>query len=299
MPMKAGLDPAIRAGQLDCWSGPVEPEAVNGGLSNTNFLVRDGGESFFVRIGEDEPIHGIKRFNELAAATAAAAAGVSPAVLHSEDGVIVTRFIDGHTLTPADVRNPAMIERIVSILKSCHHEIPLYLRGPVLMFWPFHVIRGYGATILATGTQRAPEMAELLDRAKHLERAVGMVEVVFGHNDLLAANLIDDGDRLWLIDWDYAGFNSPLFDLAGLATNNELSPNDESTLLETYYGPRLDERLLYRYQAMKCVSLLRESLWSMVSETHSTFAFDFSVYTTENLARFERAYDTFSRLDNE
>jgi len=296
--MDAGRDPTTRAALLDCWSGAVQPEAVDGGLTNTNFLVRDGGESFFVRIGEDDPIHGIKRFNELAAATAAEEAGVSPAVLYSEDGVIVTRFIEGDTLTPGNVRDPVMLKRIVTIIKACHHEIPRHLRGPVLMFWPFHVIRGYAATILATDAQRTPEMTELLNRAEQLEKVVGMVEIVFGHNDLLAANLIDDGDRLWLVDWEYAGFNSPLFDLAGLATNNELSPEGESELLETYFGPRLDEHLLDRYHAMKCVSLLRESLWSMVSETHSTLEIDFSAYTVENLARFDREYDAFSRLSN-
>ena len=58
---------------------------------------------------------------------------------------------------------------------------------------------------------------------------------MFGHNDLLAANLIDDGERLWLVDWEYGGFNSPLFDLGGLASNNELPPELEEWLLEPYF----------------------------------------------------------------
>ncbi|MFV2000501.1 MAG: phosphotransferase [Acidimicrobiia bacterium] len=296
--MDEDFDPITRAAELDCWSDAVKPQPVEGGLTNTNFLVRDGGESFFVRIGEDNPTHGIMRFNELAAARAAAAAGISPAIVHSEEGVIVTRYIEGETLTPADVRDPAILGRIVPLIRSCHHDIPRYLRGPVLMFWPFQVIRGYVATVTATDAQRTPQMTDLLDRTAQLEDAIGMVEIVFGHNDLLAANIIDDGDRLWLVDWEYAGFNSPLFDLAGLATNNELSHDAESVLLEMYYGPRLDDHLLHRYQAMKCVSLLRESLWSMVSEIHSTLNIDFADYTKENLARFEREYDSFSRLSH-
>ena len=74
--------------------------------------------------------------------------------------------------------------------------------------------------------------------AERLEQIVGQVEIVFGHNDLLAANLIDDGSRLWLVDWEYCGFNSPLFDLGGLASNNELSPALEEHLLELYFAAR-------------------------------------------------------------
>ena len=114
--------------------------------------------------------------------------------------------------------------------------------------------------------------------------------MVFGHNDLLPANFIDDGKRLWLIDWDYAGFNSPLFDLGNLCSNNEVAPEDEDWLLEAYFERPLDADLRRRYRAMKCASLLRETLWSMVSEIHSTLDFDYAAYTSDYLARFERAF---------
>jgi thiamine kinase-like enzyme len=125
--------------------------------------------------------------------------------------------------------------------------------------------------------------------AAQLDQAVGAIEVVFGHNDLLAANLIDDGQRLWLVDWEYGAFNSPLFDLGGLASNNELSPDLEERLLELYFDTPPDN-LRRRYDAMKCASLLREAMWSMVSEIHLAIDFDYQAYTAENLARFERAY---------
>ena len=68
-----------------------------------------------------------------------------------------------------------------------------------------------------------------------LEAATGPVELVIGHNDLLAANILDDENRLWLIDWEYGGFNTPLFDLAGLAGNNGLSEAQERAMLERYF----------------------------------------------------------------
>ena len=88
-----------------------------------------------------------------------------------------------------------------------------------------------------------PELPRLLATAEKLEKAVGAIELVFGHNDLLAANLIDDGQRLWLVDWEYGGFNSPLFDLGGLASNNELVPEQEDWLLEAYFGAPVTDDL--------------------------------------------------------
>ncbi len=291
--MSKASDPAGRAAGLPCWSGPVDPEPLTGGITNLNFVVADGGERFFVRVGEDIPIHGILRHNELAAARAAEAAGVSPPVVYAEPGAIVMRFVDGRTFGPEDVRDPANLERIVDLIRRCHHDMPRHLRGPVLMFWVFHVIRDYAGTLRDGNSRSRGLLPGLIERAERLEAAVGPIEVVFGHNDLLAANFIDDGRRLWLVDWDYAGFNSPLFDLANVASNNEFPPELVSRLLEAYFGTPADAALRRRCQAMACASLLRETMWSMVSEIHSTLDFDYAAYTDENLDRFERSFTAF------
>ncbi len=123
------------------------------------------------------------------------------------------------------------------------------------------------------------------------------IDIVFGHNDLLAANILDDGRRLWLLDWDYAGFNSPLFDLGGLASNSEMPRDLSEALLASYFGRPVDAGLRYRAGAMTAASLLRETMWSMVSEIHSSVNFDYAAYTAENLARFEAAYTAFENLE--
>ncbi|MDC0936673.1 phosphotransferase [Pirellulales bacterium] len=283
---------ALAAG-LACWSGPVQPEPVYGGITNTNFVVRDGDLSYFVRIGEDVPVHGIVRANEVSAARAAEAAGVSPPLVYNEPGVIVTQFVDGRTLQPEDFRSAAMLERVARLLQKCHYEIPKHLRGPIQMFWAFHVIRDYAATLRDARSRSVPILPELLASADVLEADVGRIEVVFAHNDLLAANFIDDGRRLWLVDWDYGGFGSPLFDLGGLASNNQLSSEEETALLEIYFGGAVDAETRHRFEAMKCVSLLREAMWSMASEIHSKIEFDYRSYTDEYLARFNRAYANY------
>jgi len=290
------MEPIERAARLECWRGPVSPQPLDGGITNTNFVVADGGSKYVVRVGEDIPVHQVMRFNELAASRAAHAAGISPKVVHSEPGALVLEYIEGTTLDPARIRERAMLERIVPLVKSCHRDIPAHLRGPALMFWVFHVVRDYAHGLAAAGSVHAPKLARLVGIAAELEHAVGAVDIVFGHNDLLAANFLDDGDRLWLIDWDYAGFNSPLFDLGNLCSNNEVAPADETWLLEAYFGGPLTPAQRRSYEAMKCASLLRETMWSMVSEIHSKLDFDYVAYTAENLARFDRAWRALQDL---
>lgn len=281
-----------RIAALPCWRGRVEIAPLAGGMTNRNFLVSDSGRRFVVRLGEDIPLHGVMRFNELAASRAAHEAGLSPAVIHAEPGVMVLDYIDGRALSPEDVREPARLAPIVDLIRRCHHDIPRFLRGPLLAFNVFHVLRNYMATLRDGGSRYAEEIASWPDRAMLLEAAVGPIDVVFGHNDLLAANLLDDGRRLWLIDWDYAGFNSPLFDLGGLASNNDFSPDHEAALLDAYFGRPADAGLRRRYAAMKCASLMRETLWSMVSELTSTVTgVDLATYTRDNRARFEVAWE--------
>jgi len=285
-----------KAANLDFWSSPVEPEPMGGGITNTNFIVDDQGERFVVRIGDDIPIHGIMRFNEIAAARAAHAAGLSPEIVYNAEGVFVMRFIKGRTFTEQEVREQQNLERIMPLIQACHNEIPKHFRGPALVFWPFHVCRSYILTARDSNSRMADSLPRFLEINEELEKTVGEIKLVFGHNDLLATNFIDDGERLWLLDWDYAGYNAALFDLANLSSNNELSQEQDDWILETYYQQPVTDRLRCRLAAMKCVSLLRETLWSIVSEIHSTLDFDYVNYTGKNLTRFEQAYETFRQM---
>jgi len=208
----------------------------------------------------------------------------------------VLRFVEGRTWGPADVRGAGALAQIVPLIRRVHHDIPAHLTGPALVFWVFQVLRHYRRTLRLGQSRMVPELGRLEALADELEAAVGPIRLVFGHNDRLAANFIQSDDRLWLVDWDYAGFNSPLFDLANLASNSEFAPARERALLEAYFETPVGDELWHRYIAMKCASLLREAMWSMVSELHSALDFDYVAYTTENLARFERAFADFKQL---
>jgi len=278
-----------RVRALPFWRLPADPRPLGGGITNLNFTVEQGSEKFVVRVGDDIPVHQVMRFNERAASEAAFRAGLSPEVVHAEPGILVLRYITGKTFTAEDLRQPRNLERMVPLIRRIHTEMPKHVRGPALVFWVFHVLRDYGHTLAEGNSRHLPRLPGLLDLAGQLEREVGPIAMVYGHNDLLPANVMDDGSRLWVIDWDYAGFNSPLFDLANLASNNELSSAQEAWMLEAYFGEPPGAELRHRYGAMKCASLLREAMWSMVSEIHSRLDFDFPAYTADYLGRFERA----------
>jgi len=285
------LDDALtKAASLSIWKGPVEPVALSGGITNVNCKVVDGGEAFVVRIGGNIPEHGIRRTAEIACARAAHQAGVAPELVHAEKGVIVTRFIDGKTYDEADVREPKNLRRLLPVIKRLHFEAPKYLRGRAPMFWVFHSLRDYFGRMADEKHRLAGEVARYTEIIDALEKEIDRVKLIFGHNDLLPTNFIDDGERIWIIDWEFAGFNSALFDLGGLASNNQLTTGQERWMLEAYYETPLGDRQWRRYGAMKCASLLREAVWSMIQERHSALDIDYVAYTGENLARFERAY---------
>ncbi len=287
------VTPEDRIQSLDIWRGPIDIAPLVGGITNRNYLVGNGGRRFVVRLGSDIPVHHISRANEVAASRAAHAAGLSPAVIHHQPGIMVLDYIDAKPLSADDVSEPGMMARVVRLVRSCHRDIGRHFRGAAAIFWVFHVVRDYAATLDAGGSQHKSRLPSFLDIAERLEREAGPFEIAFGHNDLLAVNFLDDGRRLWLIDWDYAGFNTPLFDLGGLASNNEFSEQQEVAMLEAYFEAPVGDDLRRRYQAMKCASLLRETMWSMVSEIHSDIEFDYSSYTAENLRRFESAWQDF------
>lgn len=286
------MQPIDRILGLTIWKGAARAEPLGGGITNLNFKVQDGRGTAVVRVGEDIPVHQILRFNELAASRAAHLAGVSPQVLHHEPGILVIDFVEGRTMTAADLCAGAWAPALDLVIRA-HRDIPRHLRGATLAFWVFQVIRDYALTLTEGQSRHLPALPDLLAEAQALEQAVGRIEMVFGHNDLLPANFID-GARMWLVDWDYAGWGSPLFDLGGLAANAGLSARQEEAMLTRYFGAT-DASLMRRYAAMKAAAALREAMWSMVSEIHSGLDFDYAAYTSANLLTYRAAYDAWTQ----
>lgn len=267
-----------RLAGLPCWRGPVRFERLKGGLSNLIFMATDRTGKFVVRLGRDIPVHHVYRARERAASRAAFEAGLAPEIVHEEADITVLRFVEGRAFEEKDVA--CNLARIVPLLHRVHREVGRHLRGAANAFWVFHVIRDYVRLIGAD-----PSYLALADR---FERAQVPMPIVFGHHDLLAANFIDDGARLWLIDWEYGAFGTAMFDLANLSSNGSFAAADDRSLLDAYFDGKVSGELHGAFSAMKAASVLREALWAMVSDVHlRTPGVDYQAHAREYLKRLD------------
>ena len=284
------MDAIEKIKTLSIWKNDLTINPLEGGITNLNFLVNHGNEKLVVRLGQDIPEHLVYRSNEINVSKAAHEIGVSPKLIHSEQGVLVLEFIESETLDPKGVQKN--LEKIIPVIKKIHNEIPNFLSGQPAIFWVFHVIKYYANFLRSNHSIHQNKIDDLLLKASKLEKLSSPREIVFGHNDFLAANFLDDGSKIWVVDWEYGGFNDPLFDIGGLASNNDFKQDLEKEALEMYYEKSISNDFLLKYDSMKTASLLRETMWSMVSEITSKLDFDYGEYTQENLSKFNNAFDS-------
>jgi len=274
---------------ISFWKSDITISPVGGGITNQNFLVNDGSKKYFVRIGDDIPEHLVFRSNEIQASNAASKIEVCPELLFHDKSIQIFNFIDGKTLESKDIKNN--IDYITKLIKKVHSKMPDNLVGQSVIFWVFYVIKNYKNFLEKNNSAYIKALPELFEKSIKLERISAPFDIVFSHNDLLPANFIQNNDQIWLIDWEYAGFNTPLFDLGGLASNNEFTEKEEKNLLENYFEKKLSSELFIKYKAIKCASLLRETMWSMVSEITSNIDFDYRSYTSDNLSKFNEVFN--------
>jgi thiamine kinase-like enzyme len=259
---------------------------LSGGITNRNYRIDSDAGSFVLRIGgERSGLLGIDRDAEHECSIAAASVGVGPEVVGflPEHRLLVTRFVSGRALTPEDMRQPAILQRVVQALRRYH-------RGPASAgrFSPFDTVRTYYARACNLNVSFPPGFDAALTLLERVERAIKTSAGACPcHNDLLPANFVDDGQSIWIIDWEYAGMGDRFFDLGNLAANSAFEEAHERMLLELYFGGVSDEHLR-RLHLMRSASDMRESLWGFLQSGISTLEFDFVEYGREHLQRFLR-----------
>lgn len=270
---------ADRIAALPLWRSRPQLQPLRGGISNLSALAEDGGDRYVVRLMRDFPFHNVSRRREIAVTRAAHAAGFAPELVYAEPGVMVTRHVAARTLRPADIAPET--PRLMALLRQFHVRLPLTLGTP---FDVFAANRGYLDTL---SDRRAGTWAALNAR---LEARQMKLPAVFAHHDLLAGNWLDDGTRLWLIDYEYAGPGAPLFDLGNLTSHAGFDAEQSRALLTAYFGEMPSAELVAGHRVMEAASLLREALWALVSATHlSETGFDYVRYAEEYLTRLDGA----------
>jgi thiamine kinase-like enzyme len=260
--------------------------ALSGGITNRNFLVAAAEieEHYVIRLaGNDTHLLGISREVEHAATVAAAGVGVGPEVVAfiRPEGYLVTRFIEGSEVPLEQVRRPDTIARVADALRRIHDGPPI----PGL-FVPLRIVEAYKALAEARGVRIPPEyeLASAIGRRIELACLADPVELRPCHNDLLNANFIDDGERIRIVDWEYAGMGDPYFDLGNFSINHELTPDDDRMLLGDYHGSVPKDRLA-RVTLMRVVSDFREAMWGVLQQGISTLDVDFVAYASEHFDR--------------
>jgi thiamine kinase-like enzyme len=257
------------------WPGQdVSIEPLGGGITNRNFRVEAAGQQFVLRIGgRDTELLGIDRAAEHAASRVAADLGLGPEVVAfvEPEGYLVTRYVDGEV-------GKVDLGRVGAALRRLHD-------GPALpaRFDSFRVVEAYRATAHERGIAVPSAYARTKEIADQIERRRSGTTFRPCHNDLLSANFIDDGTRLWLVDWEYAGMGDPFFDLGNFAVNNELDEEGENELLAAYGSDDGEALVLMRF-----MSDFREAMWGIVQLAISELEFDFGTYAEEHFERLTR-----------
>lgn len=254
------------------------------GITNRNFRVDVNGESFVVRLsGRKTELLGIDRYAERMAAEAAAAAGVAPEVIAflPEHGALVTRFVEARPLPTEDLERPEVLARVVEALKAIHS-----MRRIPSSFDPFRVVRGYRRVAEEHGVPIPEAYAEALAYAERIERTFLAAPTPERpcHNDLLNANFLVVGERVLIVDYEYAGMGDPFFDLGNFSINNGLSEEAQDRLLELYFGAATPARHA-RLKLMRIMSDFREAMWAVVQQGISSLDVDYVAYADRHFTR--------------
>jgi len=277
---------------LPLWRGLIGFAPLKGGVSNASFVVEDQTGKYVARVGASYPFHQVDRAREVIASRAAFAAGLSPELVYSEDGVSVIRYLDAQTYGEGDVRENW--QGCLDLVVRCHRDMAKHITGQGAIFWVFQILRDYGSQLVAAKHRLAADVPGWMAIVDELEAAQVSLPIVFGHHDLLPSNFLDDGKRRWLIDWEYGAFGTAMFDLANLAANNSFDEKLEDEMLTAYFGSSLTLATRRGFIAMKSASALREALWGMVSELHlAAPGVDYVAYAKEYLIRFNSIHSHF------
>ncbi|MDR1828084.1 MAG: phosphotransferase family protein [Methylobacteriaceae bacterium] len=251
---------------LPIWRGAPAFSIIEDGRTNCNFFVTDDTGRYFARFGVDLPHHFIFRDNERLAVLKAAEFGVAPPVLYAADGIVVSAFIDGRGLVIEDGADKAVLKRIAAVLRRLHDGTP---EGIVHEFDLTAILPAY-MDMLPAGTLDA-------DDENRLKRIIASIPrlppVSLAHSDLIPNNFMDDGERLWVIDWEYAGRGHPAIDLAMIVSNFDLTEELARYVIAEHGLCSYDE-----VRDMTPALIARELLWTLVQIGRVGLAGDLAEY---------------------
>ncbi len=264
-----------------------------GGLTNRNYHVTTPDGAFVARVSaEGSDLLAIDRDVEYRNSVAAAAAGAGAPVIEyrPQDRLLVVGYIEGRTLGNADVADPGTLVRVAAACRRLH-EGPRFCND----FDMFDTQRRYMSVVRSRGFRIPDGYDDLLPRFEAARAALSArpAPTVPCNNDLLAANFIDDGDRIWLIDYEYSGNNDPCFELGNIWGECRLSVEALADLVAAYYGRPLRGQTA-RARLLGLAGKYGWTLWGAIQHAASPLDFDFWTWAME---RFDGAAAGFTADD--
>jgi thiamine kinase-like enzyme len=256
------------------------------GLTNRVWRVDVGAAVYCLRIPGSGTTAIIDRQAEETNARAAWRAGVAPEILHfGADGVMITRFV----ANAVALARPLLKERgdarecAAKALRLLHDTAEAF----VGTFGIFATSDGYSRLLRERGVAVSPGERAVLKEAEAVRSALAAApaELKPCHCDTTGANLLDDGERVWLVDWEYSGMNDPMWDLSYLSVQADLDPAQDDELLDTYLGrtPQADETA--RMAVLKAPVEIMSALWALVQHSAGNRSGDFPGYAEATFAR--------------
>jgi len=293
--MPHAVDPSLldRIDAVPALASRTDVSGLSGGLTNRNLKVATRDGVYVARLSSPESaLLAIDRANEHANSVAAAASGAAPAVIAfaPEVSVLVVGFVDGSTWTNDDVLEPANAARIAEVCRRLHQGPRFVNDFDMLVLQPYYL------SIVSQRDLRLPD--RYLDFAPHVAAmakslAVRPQRTVPCNNDLLAANVLDTGDRLWLIDYEYSGNNDPFFEIGNLWSEAAGTPDDLERLVAAYVG-HPSTALTARARLWGLMSKYGWMLWASIQDGTSDLDFDFWSW---GLEKYDRAVTEFDGPD--
>lgn len=286
--MAPTIDEVLRRIPLWTEGSGLTVTALPGGITNRNYRIDIAGEAFVVRVGiPGAEVLGIDREREYRCLVAASASGAAPEVVYCRpaEGVLVTRFVPGRALAPGEMFPPEGVARVVQTMRRYHN-------GPAFAgsFSPFRTLDEYLSAARHGNSPLPSDIDGLYAALARLSAALqpGGRMVRPCHNDLWGPNLIDDGQRVVVVDWEYAGMGDPYFDLANFAIYHCPSDAADAALLRAYSG-EVQSGPLARLKLLRAVAELREAMWYVVARQIAADRSDFNEHAQTHFDRCRTA----------
>jgi thiamine kinase-like enzyme len=287
----ADLDPALLERVAVLRGRPCTVEPLPGGLTNRNYRITTPDGTYVLRHSDRSSADelAVDRKAEYENSVRAAATGVGAPVVDflPDDGVLVIGFLEGETLTDEHFQRPGMLPRVAAVCRRLHAGEPFVNR-----FDMFELQADYLGRVRHRGFRLPPGYLDRAGTVGRIRDALGVRPVAPRpcHNDLLAANFIDDGRTVWIIDYEYSGNNDPYFELGNIWSECHLTLDQLEELLTAYDGGPSKSHLA-RARLWGLMSQCGWTLWASIQDATSPIEFDFWSWGME---KYERAQATLA-----